>query len=338
MIKLSNSRTYIIIDNLKELDSAKQCDLCMHIVYEHGNVIYMWDLKNLKWVKSRYTAFGEAKYKDDVTTGFEAYQLFYNYCGKEEIDRMKTILKPIECWESFEQMHFCNLEYCHTKIYENIFEFDVNSSFSYGATLLPDGFEPLKCYMRELYEKRRTTKNVQEKARLKNLMVYLVGYFSRIKGFVAVRSAIIDNSNQNIRKHIIKIRKNGGKVYLSNTDSIVTDEKGAEIMMPILGDGLGQFKLSKFTDRLYYRSPNSYQIGDKVVYSGVNYFARKHTDLFKNIDATAKGKLIEGYDFALNETDEMYSRICRVKKGHIEVTVYNALKEVIDVVIYKLGD
>ena len=42
-----------------------------------------------------------------------------------------------------------------------------------------------------------------------------------------------------------------GFVYLSNTDSIVTNEVGAEIMEKYKGDGVGQFKLSTLDDKLY---------------------------------------------------------------------------------------
>lgn len=340
MIKFSNSRTYIVIKNIRELENAKKCDLCMHIILESGNIIHMWDFIKFKWVKSKYTAFEEEKYKDDSVTGFSAYLRFYKYCGKSEIEKMKKILPIIEPWESFEQMHFYNLDFIGVSLNQEIFEFDVNSSFAYGATKLPKGFELLSNYMTELYEKRKNTTNIKEKTRIKKLIVYLVGYFNRIKEFVAVRSAIINESNSNVRKHIAKIRSNKGIVFLSNTDSIVTDKKGAEIMLPLVSDKLGCFKLSKYSDRLFYRSSNAYQIGDKVVYSGLSYFSRKHTNLFKGYDAVTTGNLIETYDFELNEITEncMYQRLCRVRNGILTVTVYNVLGEVIDIINYKLED
>jgi len=340
MLKFSNSRNYIIVKDKKELEEAKKCELCMYIIMEKGNVIHLWEYINFKWVKKRYTVFGRDKTTDDITTGTEAYQRFYKYCGKSEIERMKGILKPIQKWESFEQMNYCNLDYLGEHIHKDIFEFDVNSSFGYGATQLPKGFELLSNYMQELYDERLSAPNEFEKARIKNLMVYLVGCFANIKEFVALRSEIIKNSNDNVLEHMIKIRQNGGTVYLSNTDSIVTDEKGAEVMLPIISDKMGDFKLSTFTDKLYYRSPKVYQLGDKVKYSGLTYFARKHTNFFKGYEAREKGNLIEGYDFVISENFEesIYSKLCRVRKGKIIVTVVNQLGEFIEEIEYKLED
>ena len=81
---------------------------------------------------------------------------------------------------------------------------------------------------------------------------------------------------------MFEIRKNGGSVYLSNTDSIVTDERGAEVMQKYIGKEIGQFKQSLKTDRLYYEGSNAYQIGGKVIWSGLKYFARRETDFFNN--------------------------------------------------------
>ena len=84
------------------------------------------------------------KLSDIETTGNKAYQSFYSYCGKEEIEKMKHILSPIPIWESFEQMHFANYEFSQQKIYKTIYEYDANSSFTFGALQLPDGFNLLK--------------------------------------------------------------------------------------------------------------------------------------------------------------------------------------------------
>lgn len=314
-----------------------QIELCKHILYESGNIIYVYDKIFSKWKKRMFVAFGEASEKDLETTGFFAYKSFYNYCGDKEVEKMKHIFQPIDLWESHEQMHYANVFFAKEKIYKNIYEFDANSAFTYGALQLPKGFELLKEYMVELFEHKKNAQNKITRAKYKNLQNYLVGYFARIKDFVRVRSEIIRASNLNIQMRMAEIVSSKGSVYLSNTDSIITNEIGAEIMEKYKGDGVGQFKLSTFTDRLYYKSPNAYQIGEKVVYSGVKYFARKHTDFFKERYAEQTGSLIQPFDFAIEATDETYYKLCRVKYGEITVTVVNRIGEKLDTIIYKLG-
>lgn len=337
MISLTSSKNYIVVKNRKELELAKTCDICRYIIWEDNNIIYIWTKQFGKWVKEKYLAFGNDKAKDDETTGLQAYQSFYAYCGKEEIERMKHIFTPIPMWESYEQMHYANIDYIGEKIYQPIYEFDANSAFTYGALQLPKGFELLKEYMVELFEHKKSAQNKITRAKYKNLQNYLIGYFARIKDFVRVRSEIIRASNLNIQLRMAEIVSKKGSVYLSNTDSIITNEIGAEIMEKYKGDGVGQFKLSTFTDRLYYKSPNAYQIGEKVVYSGVKYFARKHTDFFKERYAEQTGSLIQPFDFAIEATDETYYKLCRVKYGEITVTVVNRIGEKLDTIIYKLG-
>lgn len=338
MISLKKSRNYIVVKNKKELELAKACDVCGYIIWEDNNVIYIWEKRFGKWVKEKYVAFGNSKDKDDETTGLRAYQSFYAYCGKDEIERMKHIYTPIPMWESYEQMHYANFEYMGEKIHKPIYEFDANSAFTYGTLQLPDGFEPLKEYMVGLYEQKQNAINKITRSKYKNLQNFLIGYFARIKDFVRVRSEIIKESNKNIELRMVEIVKNKGSVYLSNTDSIVTDEIGAAIMEKYKGDGVGQFKLSTITDRLYYKSSNAYQLGDKVVYSGVSYFARKHTDFFEERYAEQKGSLIRPFNFSLNLENEEYLKLCRVEFGQIEVTVVNRIGEKIDTIIYKIGE
>lgn len=337
MISLTSSKNYIVVKNRKELELAKTCDICRYIIWEDNNIIYIWSKQFGKWVKEKYVAFGNDKAKDDETTGLQAYQSFYAYCGKEEIERMKHIFTPIPMWESYEQMHYANIDYLGEKIYQPIYEFDANSAFTYGTLQLPKGFELLKEYMVGLFEHKKTAQNKITRNKYKNLQNYLVGYFARIKDFVRVRSEIIRASNLNIQMRMAEIVSKKGSVYLSNTDSIVTNEIGAEIMEKYKGDGVGQFKLSTFTDRLYYKSPNAYQLGEKVVYSGVSYFARKHTDFFKERYAEQTGSLIKPFDFAIEATNETYYKLCRVEYGEITVTVVNRIGEKLDTIIYKLG-
>ena len=264
---------------------------------------------------------------------------FYNYCGKDEIDRIKKVFEPINIWESYEQMHYFNFDYSNQKIYKDIYEFDANSAFTYGALQLPDDFDILKEYMLLLYDKKKEATNSITRSKYKNLQNYLIGYFARIKEFVRVRSEIIHESNKNIIDKMLKIANKKGICYLSNTDSIVTDEIGAEVIQPYIGNEVGKFKLSKKVDKLYYRSSNIYQLGDKVVYSGVSYFARKHTDFFDDRFANQEGSLIEAFDFELDLDDNDLSRICRVRFGEIIVTVYNSIGELVDEIIYKIeGD
>lgn len=338
MLNLIRSRNYIIIKDRKELERAKSCDVCRYIIFEESNVIYIWTRLFGKWNKEKYVLFGSSKDKDEETTGLKAYQSFYAYCGREEIEKMKHILSPISMWESYEQMHYANVEFIGEKIYQPIYEFDANSAFTYGALKLPDGFNLLKEYMLGLYELKEKAKNSITRSKYKNLQNFLIGYFARIKEFIRVRSDIIRESNKNIELRMAEIIKNNGKVYISNTDSIVTDEIGANVMEKYIGSDVGKFKLSTKTDRLFYKSSNAYQLGDKIVYSGVSYFARQHTDFFNDIYAEQKGSLIKGFDFSLNLDDEMYSRICRVKYGAIEVTVCNKIGEVIETIFYRISN
>ena len=72
MINLSTSRNYIIVKNIKELEVAKQCDICKYIIWEDNNVIYIYTCINNKWVKETYVAFGKDKEKDYGKRGFLA--------------------------------------------------------------------------------------------------------------------------------------------------------------------------------------------------------------------------------------------------------------------------
>lgn len=337
MINLTSSKNYIVIKDKKELELAKNCDICRYIILEDNNVIYIWTRLFGKWVKEKYVAFGEEKIKDEETTGLRAYQSFYAYCGKDEIEKMKHIFKPIPMWESYEQMHYANVDFMGEKIYQPIYEFDANSAFTYGTLQLPDGFELLKEYMTGLYEQKQNATNKITRSKYKNLQNYLIGYFARVKDFVRVRSEIIRASNINIQLRMAEIVSHKGIVYLSNTDSIVTNEVGAEIMEKYKGDGVGQFKLSTLTDKLYYKSPNAYQLGEKIVYSGVRYFARKHTDFFEERYAEQTGTLIKPFDFAIEATNETYYKLCRVSYGEIKVSVVNKIGEKLDTIIYKIG-
>lgn len=332
---LSRARTYIIIKNIKELEVAKQNHLCMHIIYESNNCIYIWNRINSKWSKTVYSVYGKVKELDFETTGLKAYQSFYYYCGAEEVEKMKLILSPIDVWDSYEQMHYANIDFIGQKIYKNIYEFDANSSFTFGVFQLQEGFEKLKEYYDYLYNQKENAKNQLIRSKYKNLQNYLIGYFARVKQFVALRSNIIFNSNINIVSKMKEIKREGGEVYLSNTDSIVTDDIGNEVMQQYIGTKAGQFKLQIKTDRLFYNSSNSYQIGEKVVYSGVKYFARKYTDFFKELYAEQEGSLVVGYDFDFEYENEEYKNLCRVKNGEIKVKVYNKIGELVDIIIYK---
>lgn len=332
---LSRARTYIIIKNVKELEIAKQNHLCMHIIYESNNCIYIWNRINSKWIKTVYSVYGKVKELDFETTGLKAYQSFYYYCGAEEVEKMKLILSPIDVWDSYEQMHYANIDFVGQKIYKNIYEFDANSSFTFGVFQLQEGFEKLKEYYDYLYNQKENAKNQLIRSKYKNLQNYLIGYFARVKQFVALRSNIIFNSNMNIVSKMKEIKREGGEVYLSNTDSIVTDDIGNEVMQQYIGTKAGQFKLQIKTDRLFYNSSNSYQIGEKVVYSGVKYFARKYTDFFKELYAEQEGSLVVGYDFDFEYENEEYKNLCRVKNGEIKVKVYNKIGELVDIIIYK---
>lgn len=338
MINLSTSRNYIIVKNIKELEVAKQCDICKYIIWEDNNVIYIYTCINNKWVRETYVAFGKDKEKDYETTGYKAYQEFYRYCGKSEIERMKSVYHIMPIWESYEQLHYANIDFMQEKLYQDIYEFDANSAFTYGVLQLPSDFDLLKQYMMELYDKKKNAANKITRNKYKNLQNYLIGYFARIKEFVMLRSEIIRLSNLNILHCMEDINSKGGVVYISNTDSIITNSIGAEVMKSYLGDEVGKFKLETTCDRLYYKSCNIYQLGSKLVYSGVGYFPKRHIDFFRDEYATSTGSLIDGFDFIIDAEDKSYTKICRVRLGQIEVTVTNKIGEVIDKVIYKIGE
>lgn len=239
------SRFYIVAKNIKEVREAKKDNLCQFIILEDNNIIHIWKKCCIDWKYDKYVAFDKDRYRDVETTGLKAYQSFYNYCGKNEVDRMKNVLSPISLIESEEQMHFCNVDYIGEKIYSDIYVFDANSSFTFGVFQLQKEFDIMKEYYSILYDNKKNATNKIIRAKFKNLQNYLIGYFARVSGFISVRSNIIENSNNNIKEKMSKIINNGGVVYLSNTDSIVTDEKGKEVMIDFIGDKAGDFKLEK---------------------------------------------------------------------------------------------
>lgn len=336
-MKLFKSRNYIVIKNKLDLIKAKNCDLCRFIIMEDNNIIYIWKRYNNKWEKFRYVLFDKENEKDFETTGLKAYQNFYYYCGSEEVEKMKHILRPINIWESDEQLHYANFEYSNLKIYKNIYEFDANSAFTYGTLQLPKGFDKLKEYMLFLYENKENSTNKITRSKYKNLQNYLIGYFARIKDFISTRSEIIRESNKNILLRMSEINKNKGIVYLSNTDSIVTDDIGNEVMQKHIGKDVGKFKLVKKVNRLYYKSCNIYQLGNDIKYSGVGYFARKHTDFFNDIYATQSGSLIEGFDFEIESSEKEYIKLCKVRFSEIQVSIVNPIGELLKTEYYRAG-
>lgn len=335
-MKLPTYGNYAIVRNAGELRDAMSDILCGHIIWERGGTIYLYVRHLNKWLREKYVLFGEDKETDEEVTGRMAYQKFYSYCGKDEVERMKLILPRIDAWDSVEQLHYSNVFHAGEKIEKRIYEFDANSSFTYGIYGLPKGFEKLKEYTATLYSKKESAEDAVTRSKYKNLQNFLVGYFARVSGFVSTRSNIIDISNNNIGERMREVVENKGIVYISNTDSIITDDYGADIMGKYLGTAAGDFKLKGTFDRLYYRSSNCYQIGDRVVWSGAKYFARKNTDFFKDRIAEQKGSLIEGYDFVIPEEGSKRVKKCRVKFGSIEVSIYNSIGELVGKKEYRI--
>lgn len=337
-MNIINIRNYIIIKNIKELNNAKDNPLCCFIIYEEPNKITIWNRFIDKWNISRFSIDGDKVEEEDDTTGLKSYIEFYKYCGKEQVDIMKKVLRPIPIWESEEQMHYSNPKYEDTKIQETIYELDINSSFTYGVLMLPEEFYKFKEYMLLLYDKKKNAESKLTRQKYKNLQNFLIGYLSRIKDFVAVRSKIIENSNRNVIKYMTIASNAGGKVFLSNTDSIITDKVGYNALKKYISNEVGFLKINSVTNKLYYISSNRYQLGNKIVYSGMGYFARKHTDFFNDKIATQKGKFIEPYDFILTE-DEENKKVCKIRNGKVIVTVYNKIGEVLSKYIYSMeGD
>lgn len=329
MQNLSKCRNYIIIKSPKEFDEATKSMLARYIVYERQDYIYIWVKIHGKWIRHTFCTAHDAECTDIKTTGLEAYLRFYNYCGREEVERMKHILPLIQKWDSTEQLHYYNIEFAQDKILRPIFVYDVNSAFTFGTLQLPDGFTPLKSYMTDLYELKKTAKTKLIRSKYKNLQNYLIGYFARIKDFVSTRSEVIKNSNDNVYSKMIEINQNNGIVYLSNTDSIVTDEVGKKVMDKYVSDEVGSFKLEKVATKLCYRSSNAYQIDDKVVYSGVGYYAQLSVNMFEDIFATQNGSLLEGFDFSIEDVPKNEIKLCKVRKSFITVIVRNILGEII---------
>lgn len=335
-MELFGTKTCAIVNNKADLRKAMSNKLCFHIIWEDGYTVTVYNRVIGDWEKTTYAFFGEKTENDDETTGRIAYQQFYAYAGKDNVERMKIILPHIDAWDSNEQMHYANLFCAGQKIYKPIYEFDANSAFTYGTMQLPKGFDTLKEYMYGLFEQKRDAKTKLTRNKYKNLQNYLVGYFARVKGFVSTRSEIIKGSNNNILDKMSEIKEHKGIVYLSNTDSIITDDYGADVMSKYLGSDVGQFKLVGEYSRLFYNSPNSYQLDDEVTWSGVKRFARDNTDFFSDKIATQDGSLIEGYEFSATTCEENNVKLCRVKYGEVEVTVCNKIGEVVDRKIYKI--
>lgn len=335
-MKLPTYSNCAIVHNAGELRNAMSDILCGHIIWERGGTIYLYTRHLNKWLREKYVLFGEDKETDEEVTGRMAYQKFYGYCGKDEVEKMKLILPRIEAWDSVEQLHYSNVFHAGEKIEKRIYEFDANSSFTYGIYGLPKGFEKLKEYTATLYSKKESAVDAVERSKYKNLQNFLVGYFARVSGFVSTRSNIIDISNNNIGERMREVIENKGTVYISNTDSIVTDDYGADVMGKYLGKAAGQFKLKGTFDRLFYKSSNCYQIGNDVVWSGVKYFARKNTDFFADRIAEQEGSLIEGYDFTIPEEGSNRVKKCRVKYGVIEVSIYNTIGELVEEKEYRI--
>lgn len=335
-MKLLNYSNYAIVSNNGQLREAMKNKLCGHIIWERGSNIYIYTRKGLKWDRQKYSMFNKQEEKAEDVTGRMAYQQFYAYCGKEEVERMKLILPPIDAWDSIEQLHYSNVFHADKKIEKDIYEFDANSSFTYGIFNLPKGFEKLKEYTDGLYSKKENAENKVERDKYKRLQNFLVGYFARVKGFVSTRSEIIDISNNNIGERMREIFEAKGVVYLSNTDSIVTDDIGADIMSKYIGKQAGQFKLKGKYDKLYYRSSNCYQIGNDVVWSGVKEFARMNTDFFNDRIAEQYGSLVEGYDFMTTSGSDV--KLCRVRFGVVEVYIYNEIGELLEIKEYYINN
>lgn len=335
---LDKSRYYIRIKSFRELQEAQRNTICKRIIYEVKNVIYIWNRQEKKWVENIYVVDGSHKDFDYKTSGFEAYCKFCKYVGMEELEKMKLVYNDINIFDSTEQMHYANIEQSHIKIYKPIYVYDCNSSFTYGALQLPEQFNKLKEYLLYLYEQKKKAKTKLDRSKFKNLQNYLIGYFARVKGLITVRSDIIKYSNQNIVNKMREIHQAGGTVYISNTDSIITDEIGNTVMQKYKGDDVGQFKLEAVSDKLFYKSSNCYQVGNKIKYSGIEYFANKHTDFFKDLFAEQYGSLIKDYDYDLEESEEDLINICSIDKDKIIVVIKNGIGETIQKIIYKIKE
>lgn len=329
MQNLPKCRNYIIVKNKQELDEAMKSTLARFIVREYQDNIYIWVRTHGKWSRHIFCTAHDVDKNDFKTTGLEAYLRFYRYCGRDEVERMKQILPAIPKWESTEQLHYYNVEFAQEKIYKPIFVYDVNSAFTLGSLRLPEGFSSLKSYMLDLYEHKKTAETKVIRSKYKNLQNFLIGYFGRIKDFVSTRSEIIRNSNNNVYSKMIEINNNGGTVFLSNTDSIVTDEIGKSVMNKYVSDEVGSFKLEKVASKLCYRSSNAYQIDNNVTYSGVGYYAQFSVNMFEDIFANQTGSLLEGFNFSIENTIKEEQKLCEVKKSCINVVVKNVLGEII---------
>ena len=337
MPTLFTSKYVAVATTPKEVAKAKQEYACQYIVYEKGATLTVYENVYVDWIERKYSLSGKQDATNADVTGTMAYQKFYSYAGKEEVERMKHILEPIENWDSCEQMHYSNVHYQGEKIYKPLYNFDANSAFTYGVFGLPSGFNTLKDYMSMLYEAKKIAKNKLERDTFKKLQNFLIGYFARVKGFVSTRSEVIRISNDNITSKMKEITRAGGTVYLSNTDSIVTDDKGAEIMSKYIGDDAGRFKLEGAYDKLYYRSSNSYQIGNKVVWSGVKEFARINTDFFSDRIATQEGNLVKVVSFMLPTEHYGEVRLCTIEPSAVIVKVFNSIGELMEVLKYRIN-
>lgn len=337
MLSLNPSSNYVVARNMKEVRIAKQKGLCRFIILETPTAITIWNYVAGNWDIEQFILTNDFCPQPLELTGLDAYRAFYSYCGRDEIERMKSIYTPIPSWEAEPPFHYCNLNYVDMKLYQPIYELDANSAFTYGTTRLPDDFNLLKQYMTMLYGRKRDTTSKTQRSLYKALMNYLIGYMARVKGFSGVRSHIIAESNLNIKRHMVDIQAAGGTVFLSNTDSIVTDEKGMSAMQDSIGAEVGQFKVQSTSDKLYYKSSNAYQLGDNVTYSGVGYYARKHTDFFKGEYAVQTGKFIIPKDIDWEDEEGSLCHLSSVEWDRICVTVFYLNGEYKKRFYYRLG-
>ena len=176
----------------------------------------------------------------------------------------------------------------------------------------------------EYARKKTSTKEERDKHKLiLNSLIGIMKYHN-----VFLRIAVLEYA----RMYIESLKDEN--TIMQTVDSIVSLTPRPDLD---IGDNLGQFKLEQVANRLYYRSPNAYQLGDKIVYSGVQYFAKKHVDLFNEISATQEGSLIRGFNFVIDENKE-YTKVCEVEYGEITVKQYNFLGELINTFKYKVDN
>ena len=106
--------------------------------------------------------------------------------------------------------------------------------------------------------------------------------------FIAIAAFVTGNARMELWNIIDLIRKNGGKVYYCDTDSVFTDKKGEEILKEnnlISNYELGKLKLEEYFKQVEIRGAKDYTTNKNVKIKGIRKNAKKlNENKYKQIE------------------------------------------------------